>query len=223
VIASAAATEERGGRAFPRCACGVSSARALGPIAAVFGLFLAQALCAQAPAPRPGLEPTPSPAPALLVNERRPLPGILTGGAPAGEAGFQGLAGAGVRTLIDLRSDDEVDARIRSEAEAAGLVYERIPVRGDADLGLGSARALDALLDEQARYPVAIVCASGNRVGALLAVRAFWLQGTPATVALALGRAAGLTRLEPSVRSLLGLPPAPSATPSPKPTPSRQN
>ncbi len=105
----------------------------------------------------------------------------------------------------------------------SGLVYERIPVRGDADLNLGSARELEALLDERTRYPVAIVCASGNRVGALLAVRAYWLQGSTAESALALGRAAGLTRLEPSVRRLLGLAPAPDPAPTPIATPTRPN
>jgi protein tyrosine phosphatase (PTP) superfamily phosphohydrolase (DUF442 family) len=99
------------------------------------------------------------------------------------------------------------------------MAYERVPVQGDADLDLASARALDALLDDRARYPVAIVCASGNRVGALLAVRAFWLEGSNPETALALGRAAGLTRLEPTVRLLLGLSPGADA----RTTPSRPN
>jgi protein tyrosine phosphatase (PTP) superfamily phosphohydrolase (DUF442 family) len=131
-----------------------------------------------------------------------------------GKPPFQALAGAGVRTVIDLRSDPEVPPETHSASEAAGIAYERVPVEGDADLELASARALDALLDDPRRYPVAIVCSSGNRVGALLAVRAFWLDGSKPESALALGRAAGLTRLEPSVRLLLGLSPAPTPTPS---------
>ncbi len=158
-------------------------------------------------------EPSPSPTPGVLVNERHPLPGVVTGGMP-GKPPFQALAGAGVRTVIDLRSDPEVPPETRSASEAAGIAYERVPVEGDADLELASARALDALLDDPKRYPVAIVCSSGNRVGALLAVRAFWLDGSKPESALALGRAAGLTRLEPSVRLLLGLSPAPTPTPS---------
>jgi uncharacterized protein (TIGR01244 family) len=166
-------------------------------------------------------EPTPTPTPtaAILVNERHPLPRVLTGGMPKGARGFPGLAGAGVRTVVDLRSDSEVSAETRAAADAAGLSYERVPVRTEADLDRASARALDALLDDPARYPVAIVCASGNRVGALLALRAFWLEGSTAESALDLGHAAGLTRLEPSVRLLLGLPPAAAPTP----TPSRPN
>ena len=161
-------------------------------------------------------EPSPTPMPEMVLNERHPLPGVLTGGLPAGEPQLQALAGAGVRTLIDLRSDPEVPPGTRSAAQEAGIAYERVPVSGDTDLNLGSARALDSLLDDPTRYPVAIVCASGNRVGALLAVRAFWLDGSKAEPALALGRAAGLTRLEPSVRLLLGLPPT-AATRTPQP------
>lgn len=181
--------------------------------AAVFLLFLLgllalSPLAAQEPAPA---APPPD-RPALLSNERHPAPGLLTGGAPTAAAGFQALAKAGYRTFIDLRSDAELPPDTRAAAEAAGLRYQRIPIAGDQDLNLGTARALDALLDESATSPVAVACASGNRVGALFAVRAFWLDGLPAEEALALGRQSGLTRLEPSVRSLLGLP-APVAEP----------
>lgn len=72
--------------------------------------------------------------------------------------------------------------------------------------------AAAALLDfryERTNYPVALACASGNRVGVLLAARAFWFDGASPDQALTLGKQAGLTRLEPVVRSLLGLPSVP--------------
>lgn len=76
------------------------------------------------------------------------------------------------------------------------------------------------MLDDVTRYPIAVACSSGNRAGALLAVESFWLDGVSPEAALALGKSAGLTRLEPSVRLLLGLPPAqePPAKPA-APTP----
>ena len=46
---------------------------------------------------------------------------------------------------------------------------------------------------------------SGNRVGALFALRAHWLQGLPAVEALAVGRRYGLTKLEPLVMQILAL------------------
>lgn len=147
--------------------------------------------------------------PELLINERHPLPGMLTGGAPVGERaapGFRALAAAGARTLIDLRTDAEVAPETATLAAAAGLDYRRLPIAGEADLDLANVRALDGLLEEWGRYPIVLACSSGNRVGALLALRAFWLDRADASAALELGRSGGLTRLEPAVRQLLGLP-----------------
>ena len=52
--------------------------------------------------------------------------------------------------------------------------------------------------------PVLVHCGSGNRVGALFALRAAWLQGVAPAQAVALGRAAGMTALEPAIRGILG-------------------
>jgi protein tyrosine phosphatase (PTP) superfamily phosphohydrolase (DUF442 family) len=195
--------------------------RALFTLAACLGLLTAGA-SGQSPAPTASIAPqaAEAAAPTLLLNERHPLPGMLTGGIPAVEGAapaFQALAAAGVRTYIDLRADAEVPPETAGLAAAAGLDYRRLPIAGEADLDLASARALDLLLDEWGRYPIALACSSGNRVGALLALRAFWLDGADAASALELGLAAGLTRLEPSVRLLLGLPPLPPTPPTPAP------
>lgn len=184
----------------------------------LLGLFALVAPAASVAAQPPVAAPAPAaPAPAsavapeLLLNPRDPLPGVRTGGlTPASEL-FAALAEEGFATLVDLRTDQEQPEAARAGAEAAGLRYVRIPIGSDADLDLGAARALDAVLDEPAARPAVVACASGNRSGALLALRAFWLDGRPAEEALALGKAAGLTRLEPSVRQLLGLPPLPPA------------
>jgi len=184
----------------------------LGLAAAVLALLSGTAAAGAEPPAAGGKPPAPV---ELLVNERNPLEGVLTGGAPKDPAGYRALAEAGFHTFVDLRSDAEAVEAARAAAEAAGLTYEWIPVAGEAELDLASARALDALLDELTRYPIAVACSSGNRVGALLAVEAFWLDGKRPEVAIELGRRAGLTRLEPSVRLLLGLPPAPTPEPPP--------
>ena len=175
--------------------------------------LLSTALGAQAPA-SPSAEPT---AAALLLNERQPLPGLLAGGSTKAPDEHARLAGAGYRLYVDLRTDKEVTPEIQTAAEAAGLVYARLPIGGEAELDLASARALHELLHGPQPAPTALVCASGNRSGALLALEAFWLHGTPGAEALELGKRAGLTRLESSVRSLLGLPPLPEASPAPAP------
>ena len=86
------------------------------------------------------------------------------------------------------------------------MAYLSIPIAGDADLNIASARTLRAIFQRPDAYPIALACASGNRAGALLALEKFWLERLPAEDALRLGQSAGLTRLEPTVRFLLGLP-----------------
>lgn len=152
-----------------------------------------------------------APATPPLLHQHAPLPGVVTGGAPSTLEGFRAVAALGIRTYVELRGDAEIPEGTREAVEAAGMKYVRLTVTGEADLDLASARALDALLDDAANLPAAIACSSGNRSGALLAVEGFWLDGLPAEEALELGLDAGLTRLEPSVRLLLGLPPLPPA------------
>lgn len=176
---------------------------------------------APAPAPAAPSIPAPAPAPApaaaaedLLPNARRPLPRLLTGGQPSAEQ-LEALAAAGYRTIVDLRPQGEQGAPADEpeRVEALGMRYVRIPIAGAGNLTEEAARALDEVLDREAAYPAAVHCASGNRVGALLAFRAARLEGADPEAALALGRDAGLTRLEPAVRELLGLPPATPAEP----------
>lgn len=114
----------------------------------------------------------------------------------------------GYHTVIQLRPATEKGAGWEeAKAEALGLTFIRIPVAGGQDLTEANARKLqEALRDRDGG--VLIACASGNRVGGLLALRAFYCDGVPAEQALQTGRAAGLGRAEPAVRKVLGLPAA---------------
>ena len=169
------------------------------------------AMVALAQAPEPPAETQPSAeaaaeAAVLLPEGRSPLPGVITGGQPDA-AQLAALAEAGYRTVVDLRSPGEPYPREDEKAalESLGIEYVSIPVAGPEGLTEENARALSAVLAEEDAYPIAIHCGSGNRVGALLALEAAWVDGTPAAEALALGLDAGLTGLEPKVRELLGL------------------
>ncbi len=188
-------------------------------------LLLVSALAALAapPARAAGASPAQTaPVPAagpsaeeLLPNARQPLPHLLTGGQPSA-AQLEAIAAAGYRTVVDLRPEGEKGAPPDEPERVAalGMRYVRIPVAGAGGVTEDAARALDELLDQEAAHPVVVHCGSGNRVGALLAVRAARLEGAAPEAALALGLDAGLTGLEPAVRALLGLPPAP-AEPAP--------
>ena len=169
---------------------------------------LAFAGCRSEPAPQPEAAPVVEAAPvdpiSLVKNGKMPMEGLVTGGQPTDEQ-FAALRDAGFATVINLRVPTERGNRGEAEKIAElGMAYVSIPVDGKTGLTEDNAAALAAALDE-ADGPVLLHCGSGNRVGALLALKAFWLDGASAEEALEIGIAGGVTRLEPTVRELLGL------------------
>ncbi|MDP2955043.1 MAG: sulfur transferase domain-containing protein [Longimicrobiales bacterium] len=172
-------------------------------LAAIFAL----ALCAaRSEAQRVSPAATLASATALGVpNVREPSPGLLTAGQLS-QAQMDGLAEAGVATFVSLRLPEEEGAGWEEAyARERGVSFARIPIGGSADLTRANAEALDRILDAAGGKPAVVYCGSGNRAGALLALRAHWLDGMPAAQALELGKAAGMTRLERAVAKLLGI------------------
>jgi uncharacterized protein (TIGR01244 family) len=114
------------------------------------------------------------------------------------------LKASGITTVIDLRPDAETpDLDEKAETEKAGLKYLALPIAGAADLTPANVTRFDQLLKQTATDNVLIHCASGNRVGAMLALQARWLQGKSAEESLAIGQAAGMTGLTAEVQKLL--------------------
>jgi uncharacterized protein (TIGR01244 family) len=136
-----------------------------------------------------------------LPNRKDALDGITTAGQPDARQ-LAAAAESGFEYVIDLRGPDE-DRGIDEQAvvEGLGMSYISLPVVGPDGVTYGNASALDKLLSE-ARGPVLIHCSSGNRAGALLALRSK-LNGADNESALALGVAAGVTVLKPTVEQKL--------------------
>ena len=134
-----------------------------------------------------------------LPNERRLDTGLVTGGHPS-PAALEAAAADGVTTVISLQTTDEAGvAEEAAQAEALGLAYVNIPVAGAEGVTEENARALDEALTGLDPAQTIVHCASGNRAGAMLALRAFHVEGLPRTEALALGRSAGLSGLADAV------------------------
>lgn len=125
---------------------------------------------------------------------------LYSAGQPS-EHELAALARKGVRTIINLRTPSEAtDFDEATAVAAAGLRYVAIPVAGSEDLTRETvARFSRELAKARACGPVLVHCASANRVEALIALERAWVQGQPADLALAAGRAAGLAGLEPAV------------------------
>ena len=109
---------------------------------------------------------------------------------------------AGYAAVVDLRTDSEDRGLDEAAAvEALHMRYVRLPIAGADDVTFENAARLDEIL-AGIDGPVLLHCASGNRVGALFALRAS-RAGASDEEALEVGKAAGLTRLEATVRERL--------------------
>lgn len=172
--------------------------------------FVVTALCFPACSSQPA---TPAPAATGLTlaalqetqikNVALPQPGLGTAGQPT-EAQFEQLAKLGVKRVIQLRVVNEPGTGWEeAKAKALGIEFVRLPVAGAEGITVDNAKKLAAELKAAGDQPTMVVCASSNRVGALLALKAFHVDGKTADEALAFGRAGGLKAAEPAVAKLL--------------------
>jgi hypothetical protein len=88
------------------------------------------------------------------------------------------------------------------EVKDAHLTYINIPIDGPASLSKARADQLWQVLS-QAKGGVLVHCVTGNRCGAMLALTEAWCQHRDVEEAIAFGKQAGLSTMEPAVRELL--------------------
>lgn len=114
------------------------------------------------------------------------------------------FADKGGELVINLLSQIEMEG---SEEAAVvtrnGMAYYHVPVNGADGVTLENARMVDRILLKNSDKKAMVHCASSNRVGALMALRAGWLDGMPVEKALEIGREHGMTSLEGKVKSML--------------------
>jgi len=135
-------------------------------------------------------------------SELHPVDGLTSAGQP-NEHQFELVAEAGYKAVIDLRGSDE-DRGLDEAAvlQKLGLDYVELPVSSPDAISMENAARLNEILAKYEGEPVLLHCGSGNRVGALLALRES-LRGADDLAALQYGRSAGLMGLEPLVRQRL--------------------
>jgi len=129
------------------------------------------------------------------------------------------LQRAGIRHVIDLSVDSETpDFDEADSMRAAGIDYHNLPIRNAADLTRDNVVRFDQLLRDAGDQPTLVHCASSNRVGAMIALRAVLLEGKTVESALAEGRRWGLRGMEPAVREQLQAMATPSSGDAPDQT-----
>ncbi len=152
-----------------------------------------------------GMATLPAPAEQIL-NGVMVGEDVLVGGQPDREQ-LIAIAEGGYRSVINLRTEGEKGNTDPAFVESLGMDYVEIPIGGTDDLTEENARRLASTLEEVER-PVVVHCGSSNRVGALFALKAYYVDGLAAEEALLIGQEAGMTRLEPVIRQKLELPPS---------------
>lgn len=137
-----------------------------------------------------------------MKNPRHAVERLLTGGQPS-KSDFEHLRDNGYTTIINMRGEGEFDGFNEPElVEEMGMSYISIPIASSDDMSMENILKLDSAL-KAADGRVLLHCGSGNRAGAMIALKAFRLEGMSEDEAMALGIAAGMTSLEPTVRELI--------------------
>lgn len=126
----------------------------------------------------------------------------FSGGQPS-EVDFSIMKDGGVQHVVNLRPSSEQDWSEGEVVEALGMSYHQIEIAGADDLSVANAQKLGALINGFGSEPYFVHCASGNRVGALIAINEAIANGKNVEEAIEIGRQWGLTGLEPKVRSVL--------------------
>lgn len=138
-----------------------------------------------------------------MLNWQKIAPGLYSSGQPTPQQ-WQQIRQAGVRTVLNLRPDDEQPGSQEAQMVAdAGLRYCQLPVASGDAIDSACIDTFSALVDECAADGLLVHCGSGNRVGALVALRAHMHQQASDSEALQAGRKAGLTSLEPRVIEIM--------------------
>lgn len=137
-----------------------------------------------------------------IPNFKQPRPQLVTGGQPEADA-WSAIAKAGIKSVVNLRPSAELPGRDEAkEVTDADLIYVNLPVDGPASLSKEQVQTFWDVL-HSAEGGVLVHCGTGNRCGAMLALTEAWFRQNDVEDAIAFGKQAGLTGLEPVIRDLL--------------------
>ena len=139
-----------------------------------------------------------------------PFGGFAFNSGQPDEARLRALAPE-VARVVNLRAPDE-DWKGKPKFDEAAAVaavggsYVSVPVTKKTVRDPAVRKQVYALFEEAMKEPAKLTwfhCSSGNRVGGLWALYRAEVEGKPLEEAIADGKAAGMTRLEPIVREIL--------------------
>ncbi len=127
---------------------------------------------------------------------------VWVGGQPS-ENDLKLLAERGINNVVNLRGIGEFsEYDQKAVADKHGLNYKVLPIAGKQGVTVDNAIQFAAMLNTLEGKTL-VHCASGNRVGALFALKAFFVDKKTASESLEIGKQHGMTRLEGHVKALI--------------------
>ncbi len=140
----------------------------------------------------------------MLPNFQVPLDSVLTGGQPTVDQ-IKQAAETGFKAVVNLRTDNELPdpAQELTWVEGAGMKYFHIPISVPEDFTPQKTEVFADMLSKPENYPLIIHCKSGERVGAMFALKAFHIDEKEIEEALLIGKMAGMSKLAPQVKKIL--------------------
>lgn len=126
----------------------------------------------------------------------------FSGGQPS-QVDFSIMKDGGIQHVVNLRPSSEADWNEKEVVDTLGMSYHQLEIAGVDDINVANARQLGALINGFDNEAYFIHCASGNRVGALIAINEALVNGKDIEQAIEIGKQWGLTKLEPQVRAVI--------------------
>jgi protein tyrosine/serine phosphatase len=131
-----------------------------------------------------------------LPNFRKVDDHLFRGGQP-GNGGIKKLRELGIKTIINLRGEDDLARAEQAEATAAGLSYYSVAMPGLSRPSSAQIERTLALIDSEQNWPVFVHCKRGSdRTGTVIAVYRISHQNWTATQALSEAKRFGLSWME---------------------------
>lgn len=131
------------------------------------------------------------PAKCGSVKQLHALDDIFLAGQPTA-ADFQEFKKRGVKSVLNLRTKDEMDFDEAQTLKTLGLEYHHVPIAGPDSLTDENFDKLRKLLNEKQQRPMLLHCASANRVGAVWLAHRVLDGGQTVEAALAEAKTVGL-------------------------------
>jgi tyrosine-protein phosphatase SIW14 len=124
-------------------------------------------------------------------------------GAQPLEGGIRKLSEIGIKTVVNLRGDDQISGE-QKEAESAGVHYFNIPMPGLSAPSDEQVARVMAIVNNPENQPVFIHCKRGSdRTGTITAIYRISLDGWTADQAIAEAKKYGMSWVEFGMRGYI--------------------